>query len=433
MLLLTAAVGSGCLPGRVYTKVGYVAGIEMTIDGNYAANDAIYKTVEIGGNMWMAENLNIKTGTSWCYDNEDSKCDRYGRLYDWNTANKVCPAGWRLPTNKEWEALVIEAGGEDAAGKRLKSTNGWRGGGNGTDEYGFSALPGSLHSSNGNFGYPGEIGAWWTATEGGAFYVAYSYGMRDDSDGIGFDVNRKSIGLSVRCLLGGVATLDSTRRENGEERQKREEEMKNEIERRLEKLSDYFTDTRDNRRYRVVKIGGYRWMAENLSYQTGRSWCYGNNNSNCDKYGRLYDWKTAVKACPAGWHLPTSGEWDSLVTAVGGRDSVGGKLKSAIGWNDYKGRSGGGADDYGFSSLPGGRRHINGSTFCGAGDYGYWWTATETKRDICACNNDDDDDDDDADGASANAYRRSMNYYGVNMVDKSNYKGDGLSVRCVEN
>jgi TolB-like protein len=87
-----------------------------------------------------------------------------------------------------------------------------------------------------------------------------------------------------------------------------------------------FTDSRDKKTYKTVVIGGNRYMVENLNYKKGKSWCYGNNNSNCDKYGRLYDWKTAKTVCPAGFHLPSRQEWNNLVTAVGGKEVAGKKL-----------------------------------------------------------------------------------------------------------
>jgi len=127
-----------------------------------------YKTVVIGGKRWMGENLNIKTGTSWCWGDDNSYCAKYGRLYDWNTATMVCPKGWHLPSNKEWEDLVDEAvGGKGVAGRKLKSTSGWYNNGNGTDEFGFSALPGSGYPGV-FFGNIGSYGYWWTATRNGS-------------------------------------------------------------------------------------------------------------------------------------------------------------------------------------------------------------------------------------------------------------------------
>jgi uncharacterized protein (TIGR02145 family) len=160
------------------------------------------KTVVIGGKTWMAENLNYKpsSGNSWCYDGKESYCDIYGRLYDWNTANKVCPKGWHLPKNEEWEDLVKAAGG-DVAGKKLKSAYGWLSGGDGTDDFGFSALPGGDRSSDGNFGIAGVSGHWWTATENGGSY-AYSRGMNYYNDLVNdyYSDDNKGDGYSVRCV-----------------------------------------------------------------------------------------------------------------------------------------------------------------------------------------------------------------------------------------
>jgi uncharacterized protein (TIGR02145 family) len=137
-----------------------------------------------------------------------------------------------------------------------------------------------------------------------------------------------------------------------------------------------FNDKRDGKTYRFVTIGGKTWMAENLNYQaqTGKSWCYENKVSNCNKYGRLYDWNTAMKACPVGWHLPSDQEWDELITSAGGDFAAGKALKAASGWGAYDGGSGNGADDFGFSALPGGRRNSDGSAN-GSGYWGWWWSA----------------------------------------------------------
>jgi len=157
-----------------------------------------YKTVKIGNQVWMVQNLNYQTGNSWCYDGDDTKCEKYGRLYDWNTAKTACPKGWHLPSREEWDALVTAAGG-DAAGKALKSAVGWENNGNGTDSYGFSALPGGRRYSLGAFNNAGSYGSWWTATES---YEgnAYTRDMSYDNGNVGEDDIDKSNGFSARCV-----------------------------------------------------------------------------------------------------------------------------------------------------------------------------------------------------------------------------------------
>ena len=132
-----------------------------------------------------------------------------------------------------------------------------------------------------------------------------------------------------------------------------------------------FTDSRDGQVYRIVQIGSQVWFAENLNYAAKGSKCYDNKAANCAKYGRLYDWKSALTACPAGFHLPTYNEWTTLVDYVGGEKMAGKKLKSKTGWNN----NGNGTDNYGFSALPGGYGE-SGGRFSNAGIYGYWWSAT---------------------------------------------------------
>ncbi|MDR0331166.1 MAG: fibrobacter succinogenes major paralogous domain-containing protein [Chitinispirillales bacterium] len=180
------------------------------------------------------------------------------------------------------------------------------------------------------------------------------------------------------------------------------------------------TDRRNGKAYKTVKIDNQTWMAENLNYETATtntdsSWCYGNSTDSCAKYGRLYTWDAAIKACPGGWHLPTILEWSILVDYASEYALSSTKLKSTAGWNDYRGESGNGTDEFGFSALPGGYRDYY-DGFSGVGKYGYWWSATE---------NEDTRSDYDA-------YAMRMRY-DLDLAGRpSSVKNNGYSVRCVK-
>ena len=159
----------------------------------------VYKTVEIGGVVWFAENLNFAAEGSVCYDNDPANGDKYGRLYDWETALKACPAGFHLPSDDEWTALENAVGGRSTAGTKLKSAAGWNENGNGTNDFGFSALPGGDGYSGGDFRYAGYNGNWWSATEGDASYAWYRF-MYYGHDYVYRDYNDKAGLFSVRCV-----------------------------------------------------------------------------------------------------------------------------------------------------------------------------------------------------------------------------------------
>jgi uncharacterized protein (TIGR02145 family) len=205
--------------------------------GSVTYEGQTYKTVRIGTQTWFAENLNYDHGTSACYENQASNCVTYGRLYDWATAmgfpescnmnecsdqiqskhQGICPSGWHIPSNAEWDRLYRYVDGtsgtkspygSSTAGRYLKATSGWKEyqgkSGNGTDKYGFSALPGSGGYSVDDFGsvsmgYIGDIGHWWSANEyaGGG---GYSRSMGYDSEAANLVYSTKSFLYSVRCL-----------------------------------------------------------------------------------------------------------------------------------------------------------------------------------------------------------------------------------------
>jgi uncharacterized protein (TIGR02145 family) len=205
----------------------------------------LYKFVVIGGKTWMAENLNYAVGgkcygegdkvlTGWEGSGDDfnpitttlpeakiqANCTTYGRLYNWETAmagSGICPDGWHLPSNAEWNALMKVANpacteNNDCihAGTKLKAKNGWydynehglgEPAGNGTDEFGFSALPSGRHTSAVGFSRVGSHGYWWSASEKDASHAYYLNMASDDKEYVSYgSSNDKSSLHSVRCV-----------------------------------------------------------------------------------------------------------------------------------------------------------------------------------------------------------------------------------------
>jgi len=165
-----------------------------------SGGDDPYGFVSIGGKRWMTKNLNVSTDSSWCYKDSNSYCDKYGRLYTWEAAKTACQSiGWRLPDTADWRRLVAAAGGAEIAGKKFKSKNGWNDNGNGTDDFGFSALPGGYRLNSGGFNDAGNYGGWWTATESNDGYARYRY-MYYYYDSADENNRQMSYGFSARCV-----------------------------------------------------------------------------------------------------------------------------------------------------------------------------------------------------------------------------------------
>ena len=173
-----------------------------------------------------------------------------------------------------------------------------------------------------------------------------------------------------------------------------------------------FTDIRDSKNYKTIKIGSQIWMAENLNYNIEPgAWCYDKNNSNCIYYGRLYDFETAKKNCPLGWHLPSEQEWIILINYLGGSDIAGSKLKSLAHWSpDTRTNT---TNESGFSGLPGGFYTII-DTYVGLSYQGLFWTSTNAE-----------------DINNSSAVRL---YYLNDAIGWFEHnKNAGLSVRCIKN
>lgn len=208
------------------SQTGIVRTLDTTLNPSilygYLADERdgqTYRTVKIGSQVWMAQNLNFKVDSSFCYDNDTANCTKFGRLYKWaaamglhdscNTKSCVsqvtakrqgaCPSGWHVPSDAEWTKLTDTTLVSATAGTKLKATTGWSSTGNGTDDSGFTVLPAGYRNYYGSFYYLGDYADFWSASEGSGTGAWDRY----FSDG-GANVYRghvsKASGYSLRCL-----------------------------------------------------------------------------------------------------------------------------------------------------------------------------------------------------------------------------------------
>ena len=194
------------------------------IDGN------VYKTVKIGTQWWMAENMKttryndgsaiplvtdgavwkalISPGYCW-YHNDTTKQNTYGGLYNWYAVNtgKLAPTGWHVPTDAEWTILTTYLGGDNVAAGKMKSTGtieaftGWWHHPNtgATNESGFTAVPAGYRYGSGTFHFIGTNGSWWSSSEYNTQY-AWTRGLYYSYSDVYRNDNIKNAGFSVRCL-----------------------------------------------------------------------------------------------------------------------------------------------------------------------------------------------------------------------------------------
>jgi len=167
-----------------------------------ARDGRTYKTVTIGKQTWMAENLNYTAVNSWNYGADSSKCAVYGRLYSWEAAKTACPAGWHLPTNEEWFTLINYLGGISVAGEKMKAQKKWENLNVGaTNSSIFTALPGGYRSSFGLVYDVGKSCYWWSATPSvNNVYHAGYFVLYQNFSGAFQNTYNKEAGFSVRCL-----------------------------------------------------------------------------------------------------------------------------------------------------------------------------------------------------------------------------------------
>ena len=377
-----------------------------------------YKTVQIGNQVWMASNLNYNARHSYCLDNKEENCVKYGRLYTWTEAvNKpeykcgmghtcslptektqgVCPDGWHLPSLADWQTLFKAVGGQSKAGKALKTSHDWYETCDGTDIYGFSAKPNGFAANyNGEFFFDLQEGShiyFWSSTEHNDT-SAYSIDISYSDEAIPIDVY-KNHGFPIRCV-------------------------KDNVDKEPEKTAPPQKKEFDISKYKTVQIGNRVWMAENLNEPTEESYCYDDNPQNCEKYGRLYSFKAAQKACPAGWHLANASDEKEMLRILGESDrEKQGVMLASKEWiliRDYGDTRLPGMDVLGLAILPSGEK-IRGR-FATEGKNPYHQLGHEAYLWL----------DSYYGGCCSDYINIDNNYYSITGIDTSS----ALAVRCVK-
>lgn len=319
-----------------------------------------YKLTNIGGQIWMAEDL------------------QYGdsSLYDYKDAVKACPDDFHLPSIKEFQTLVDFVGGETVAAKKLKSTTGWPndsiyGDWNGTDDYGFNAKPVKYGDGTGT-----DENFWSTTRDFSKYETALFLKLaphptskidstaprpawdyepfcdnitEKDPDHTCIKNGEPATRLSVRCLSNqqecNGTTFDNTKQfcqdgsiydicyghmYDGKKYKCVNQVIYDRVTDSVYKPSwrhlnpaltyEIFQDVRDGQYYKTIEIDGVTWFAENLNYDTTGSRCYEDMQYYCDLYGRMYTQKLAIATndiptrqwqglCPPGSHLATNDEY----------------------------------------------------------------------------------------------------------------------------
>ena len=402
----------------------------------------LYKTITIGDQTWMAQNLNFLyekgTSHSFCFGDDPANCEKYGRLYTWSAAldsaglysedglgcgggatcgyfpvlRGVCPEGWHVPSDKEFETLrsfVSSAGDLQALGFAE-----WSGA---TNTSGFSAIPSGLYTYNygdnkADYYNLGEVARYWSRSEGASNPYALVIKSSQKLEGTNDTDDR----LSVRCIKDTSPRL----------------------------VVEYstITDDRDGQVYRTVRIGNQTWMAQNLNFKNYPEGVIVPKDYD-DKplpelYGKLYTWDAAVDSaglfsndakgcgygnscakesdirglCPENWHLPDQTEWEELIAYA---ESIGGdgevfQLQSRDSdiWDRATNRTG-------FSALPTGIY----SSVSGLGNKSntYYWSTTKVYR---------SGDNEEFKGVISRIMIAANHY-----TWSDEHKDFGLSVRCI--
>lgn len=376
----------GCILGAVLLcSGGAFAAVEKMPDLKDKRDGRVYKTVQIGAQRWMAENLRLALKGSYCYEGKEYNCDKYGRLYNWAMArmlvdyynnrsikkikqitqiHDICPTGWHIPSNKEWKimkAYVGKTGKSDGVGISLKSSENWDRELRlpaGSDEFGFGAIPAGERYYGGNYMDQGASAQFWASNEldaVGAYFWRLTYDTRTFEQ----IMESKDHAVSIRCVEDKLYPI---------------KEPPAPVQRVVAKTMEV-----QGRKIETVHIGDQVWMANNLDIKVPGSYCFDDKEENCQKFGRLYPWTAVVKlgdefatkvasdsiskvkpkgVCPNGWHVPTARDFyrlDSYLKDIDDAVGVGVNLRSRSGWEEGE-NSIAGENGFGFNGLALGAR-----------------------------------------------------------------------------
>ena len=270
---------------------------------------SIYHYTTVGTQIWMIEPMHYKTSKSWCYLNDEQNCS-HGRLYDDRVLHEVCPDGWHIPTNREWDILGRTLTIQRNSNLKPGSTLVFKSGSVSTtpllddvQDYGIFSSP-----KAGFHGFQGKNDRFYDEGKGAYFWgnrpnEGYFYLQFKDSGKIrnGIDRYSHSTAYSVRCIS-----------DDNLEEQEYNEKI-NSVKRNVKTGS--FTDSRDNSVYKYVAIGDQIWMAENLHYDGKKEYPVSPNF-----FISVTPWEAPMDVlCPIGWHIPTIRDWGHLFWNVLGR------------------------------------------------------------------------------------------------------------------
>ena len=315
----------------------------------------VYKTVKIGIQTWMAQNLELKT--------ENSKESRYfcGRLYPWGEAvdiedpfntfcsvsdvlnyQGICPDGWHLPAPHDWAILanyVKKQGYSDlSAALKSKRNNAWPNDSTATDVFGFSVVYGGYILYNGDYvtyGYDDTESCLWFAEERGpAFSYNYAKEICFSAEGVGLTSGAAGAGGGTgKKQKNFVRCIKNYDIDDGAKPAPKVESV-------YDSVANTLTDLRDSQVYKTVQIADQVWMAENLAYVTDGGYADPGVGSKCitikdSIYSCFYRWNAAMDIpsgtfnetfdnttrhqgiCPSGWHIPSKNDFEQLFTNVG--------------------------------------------------------------------------------------------------------------------